>query len=247
MKKIILAALMLMTIIAIQNPSLTTKVHAQDTVGLGDVIFEPTTTTDVTHGILMNQLSYNIVNMHLFLAGKDIQAVNYEWESLSTIQKLEELTKTDIIEILNLSTNKEEALAKYLTDCSQELQIWDTIAASIKQELAILQSDMNSCLAEKDISDKAYLDAVDRYDQSIMESSLTESITYQDCASENRIQYNAKVSIENKMVFYLWVLQKKYDLLFAKQDILAKNFEIFRDNILPDLNQIDQLLQQYKF
>jgi len=43
------------------------------------------------------------------------------------------------------------------------------------------------------------------------------------------------------------VLQKKYDVLFAKQEILAKNFEVFRDNILPDLNEIDQLLKQYKF
>jgi len=43
------------------------------------------------------------------------------------------------------------------------------------------------------------------------------------------------------------LLQKKYDVLFAKQDILAKNFEIFRDDILPDLNEIDQLLQHYKF
>ena len=64
---------------------------------------------------------------------------------------------------------------------------------------------------------------------------------------ENRIQYNAKASIAEKLVFYLGLLQKKYDVLFAKQEILAKNFEIFRDNILPDLNQINQLLQQYKF
>jgi hypothetical protein len=55
------------------------------------------------------------------------------------MQKLEELTKTDIIEVLNLSTNKEEALAKYLADCSQELQKGDTIAAYMKQEMVILQ------------------------------------------------------------------------------------------------------------
>jgi len=62
---------------------------------------------------------------------------------------------------------------------------------------------MNSCLVDKNISDKAYFDAVDRYDQNIMQLSLAESIQYENCATENRIQYNAKVSIEDKLVFYL--------------------------------------------
>jgi hypothetical protein len=80
-----------------------------------------------------------------------------------------------------------------------------------------------------------------------MEASLNESIQHETCATENRIQYNAKTSIARKLVFYLGLLQKKYDVLFAKQDIVAQNFQIFRDKILPDLNQIDALLQQYKF
>ena len=117
----------------------------------------------------------------------------------------------------------------------------------MKQEMQIIKGDMESCLIEKNISDKSYFDAIDRYDQNIMETSLNESIQYENCASENRIQYNAKTGIAQKLVFYLGVLQKKYDVLFAKQEILAQNFEIFRDKILPDLTQIDQLLQQYKF
>jgi hypothetical protein len=49
------------------------------------------------------------------------------------------------------------------------------------------------------------------------------------------------------LTFYLWTLQKKYDLLEEKEDIVANNFTVFRDNILPDLNQIDELLKQYDF
>lgn len=62
---------------------------------------------------------------------------------------------------------------------------------------------MNACLTDKNISDKAYFDAVDRYDQKLMESSLAQSIVYENCAAENRIQYNAKTSIAQKLVFYL--------------------------------------------
>ena len=113
--------------------------------------------------------------------------------------------------------------------------------------MQILKQDMQSCINEKSVSDKAYFDAIERYDQKTMETSLTNSITYENCATENRIKYNAKASITQKIVFYLGLLQKKYDVLFAKQDIVTKNFEIFRDKILPDLNEIDTLLQQYKF
>lgn len=113
--------------------------------------------------------------------------------------------------------------------------------------MEIFKGDMQSCIIEKNISDKAYFDAIERYDQDIMETSLTDSIGYENCVAENRIQYNAKIGIMNKLVFYLGVLQKKYDMLFAKQDIVTKNFKIFRDNMLPDLNQIDELIQQYTF
>lgn len=241
MKKIILAILVLISIIAFQSTSL-----AED-VGVSDIVFEEETTQSVEHGFLINELSYTIIKLHLTLAGKNIETVNYQGETLATIKRLEELTKTDVVALLNLSTNKEEVLAKYLTECDQELQKWDTISAYMKQEMDILKSDMEACITDKGISDKAYFDAIDRYDQNIMDVSLNDSIKYENCAVENRIQYNAKTSVARKLVFYLWLLQKKYDILFAKQEIVTQNFTIFRDKILPDLNQINELLKQYTF
>jgi len=86
------------------------------------MLFEENTTEIVEHGFFMNELSYVILKLHLTVAGKDIETANYEGESLATIKRLEELTKTDVIEVLNLSIDKQEALAKYLTECNQELQ-----------------------------------------------------------------------------------------------------------------------------
>jgi len=62
---------------------------------------------------------------------------------------------------------------------------------------------MEACLVDKNVSDKVYFDAVERYDQSMMEVSLNESIIHETCATEKRIQYNAKTSIAQKLVFYL--------------------------------------------
>ncbi len=223
------------------------KTQAED-VGLSDVIFEEDTVTqNVTHGFLMNELSYTLIKLHLVIAGKSIETINYEGEILEIIQKLEELTRTDVIELLNMSADKEEALTKYLTECDQNLQKWDIMVTYMKQEMNILKEDMQSCLIEKNISDKVYFDAVDSYDQNMMQAALTDSIKYETCATEKRITYNAQTSILRKLVFYLWVLQKKYDVLFTKQDIVTKNYKIFRDNILTDLNEIDDLLKQYNF
>jgi len=242
MKKCIIIALISIMISGFHSSS-----HAEE-VGLWNVIFEEKVATEsVAHSFLINQLSYYITTLHLTIAGKNSDTANYQSEILSTIKKLEELTKTNVIEMLDLSVDKNQALHMYLTQCDQQLQKWDMISAYIQQETQLLKWDMEACLVDKNTSNQTYFDAIDRYDQKTMETAVIESIAYENCATENRIQYNAKTSVARKLVFYLWLLQKKYDILFDKQEIVAKNFQIFRDGILPDLNQIDELLQQYNF
>lgn len=219
----------------------------KENIWIGDIIFMDTPTETKTDVFIIDEISYNMIQKHLTIAWVKSNTMNYEEETLATIRRLEELTKTDIISILNVSTNKQETLIKYLNDCEQNIQNGNNIVVYMKQEMGALKQDMQSCINEKTISDKSYFDAIDRYDQKIMETSLTESIHYENCATENRIQYNAKTNIIQKLVFYLWILQKKYDIIFAKQEIVIDNFEIFRDKILPDLNIIDQILEQYKF
>ncbi len=107
---------MLTTIIAFQHAA-----QAQE-VGVGDIVFEENDVQIVEHSFLMNELSYTMIRLHLFLAEKDIAIAEYEGDELMTIKRLEELTKTDIIEVLNISANKEEALTKYLADSDQALQ-----------------------------------------------------------------------------------------------------------------------------
>ena len=117
----------------------------------------------------------------------------------------------------------------------------------MKQEMEMIKNDMEACITEKDISDREYFEAMQRYDQNIMNTSLADSINYEKCATENRINYNAKSEVLKKLVFYLALLQKKYDILFEKQEIVAKTFDIFQQDLLPDLNEIDEVLKQYKF
>ena len=108
---------MIMTLLAFQE---NTEAQTQE-VGIGDVIFEKNTSETTNTIFLMNELSYNVIKLHLTIAGKKIELANYEGDTLATIKKLEELTKTDVIGLLSISTNKQEALAKYLNESSQEL------------------------------------------------------------------------------------------------------------------------------
>lgn len=246
MKKILLLTLMITSILTFQNYSATQIANAEE-IWIGKILFEEVNVSAIEHGFLINDLSYTLTKLHLLIADKDIEAADYEWEILAIIKKLEQLTKTDVIDLLNVSADKEVALTNYLTECDQEINKWDNISAYMKQEMEMLKSDMKACATDKNISDKAYFDAVDRYDQDIMDASLSDSLKYENCITENRIQYNAKTSIATKLAFYLWLLQKKYDILSKKQDIVAQNYDIFRDGILPDLNEIDELLKQYTF
>lgn len=106
---------------------------------------------------------------------------------------------------------------------------------------------MESCITQKNIYDREYFEAMEIYDQKTMESALENAIVEEKCAIEQRIQYNAKAEISRKLVFYLGMLQKKYDMLFEKQEIVAKEFDIFKNKLLPDLNEINKTLQQYDF
>ncbi len=216
-------------------------------IGLWEVVFEDTIISEIEHGFLINDLWYTLVKLHLTIASRDLQFADYQGEALENIKKLEELTKQDIIETLYLAEDKQAALSTYLETCNHELQRWDTIAAYMKQEMEMTKNDMEACITEKNISDREYFEAMQRYDQNIMDISLADSISHEKCATENRINYNAKSEVLKKLVFYLGLLQKKYDMLFEKQEIVAKTFEIFKQDLLPDLNEIDEVLKQYEF
>jgi len=240
LKKAIIASIICISALVVQFSP-----QAQE-LWIGEIIFEKKP-TPTTRGFAINELAYTLIKLHTITAGHDIASINYEWEELWIIKSLEELTKKDIIHTLDLAKDKQAALSEYLQATYEVLHKANTLSAYIRQEMERIKSDMEACLIDKSISDKMYFEAMNMYDQSIMDKALVESIYYETCASEKRIQYNAKVAIAKRVVLYLWLLQKKYDLLFAKQDIVTQNFEVFRDNLLPELNQIDQFLQQYTF
>ncbi len=243
-KKIGIIATILSTILYIWP---TTKAQIPQEIGIGEILFETENGIQITHSVTSNDIGYTLIALHLMIADRNIYHGEYQSETLETIKKLEELTRQDIIETLYVAEDKHIALSAYLSDCQKWLQKWDTIVTYMKQDMNIIKNNMESCITQKNIYDREYFEAMEIYDQKTMESALENAIVEEKCAIEQRIQYNAKAEISRKLVFYLGMLQKKYDMLFEKQEIVAKEFDIFKNKLLPDLNEINKTLQQYDF
>lgn len=196
--------------------------------------------------ILPNNIAFETIKIHLRLANQT-NDINPEEDSLATLKQLQELTQTDVIEWLSMATDKQKMLSDYLGQSNIALEKWDTLISFLKQELALLQLDMKACLVDKTIADKAYFDSVNSYDQSGSQQAIQTSIANDTCASENRIQLNAKTYLLNKIVFFTSVLQQKYNLLFKEQDTLISHFNVISDTMLQKLNTINETLKSYQF
>ena len=97
--------------------------------------------------------------------------------------------------MLEFSSIKEVVLDKYLNDTDQLLNdVWFATNV-LKQDIALLGSDMNNCLSEKSLYDKQFFESISLYDEVYMNESLQKSIETQRCVWENRIKMNAKIAV----------------------------------------------------
>ena len=220
---------------------------AQEPVGVGTVIYQDATadTTTIVAPTMINNLWFEAIQIHLDLANITGEANPEGWELL-TLKTIEDLVRTDIIQALSLSTDRQATLQKHLSDSSNAIEQWAGLIAFINQEISLLQLDMNACTVDKNTADKLYFDSVNNYDQTMAQSALQDSIRNDTCASEKRIEYNAKTYLLDKLTFYAGLLQSKYDLVSTKQDMLINHFDVISDTVLQELQQINTALDTYQ-
>lgn len=219
---------------------------AQD-IGINDVIYqEPSQQESIQSPTitLVNNISFELIKKHLTIAGI-VENITPSDEALTVIKGLEDLLKTEIIQALSFSEDKQNTLTTYLTQCNEYLEKWANIIMSLQQELALTKLDMNACQVDKNIADKSYFQWVNNYDDLTAQEALTQSIQSDKCATENRIQYNAKTYLLQKAVFFESLLQERYDLLYNEQNLLVNHFDVISDTLIAKLNLINETLQKY--
>ncbi|MBU0627337.1 hypothetical protein KKG31_08580 [Patescibacteria group bacterium] len=117
----------------------------------------------------------------------------------------------------------------------------------LEQEIENYTKSMNTCTEEKKVSDQAYFNSINYYDQKTMMTSLQISAVYNTCISEARLRISAKNAILNKLNFYHNLLYTKYNFLTEKRETILKNINVIDADLLQELNTINQTLDQYNF
>ena len=117
----------------------------------------------------------------------------------------------------------------------------------LQQTLPLLKIDLNACISDKNLADTQYFKSINEYNIQDSDLALQQSIISDRCASEKRIQYNAKSYLLSKLIFYTSTLQSKQKLLQDEQDMIINHLDSIKTDILEKLTQINIALQTYTF
>ncbi|MCF7835385.1 hypothetical protein K9M48_05085 [Candidatus Gracilibacteria bacterium] len=162
---------------------------------------------------------------------------------INILKKLKDYSSLSIISILEFSSIREMSLKKYMDDTNDLLKDTDFVINDLQQKINILKSDMQDCMDDKNVYDKQYFQALELYDQSYMDESLEKSIYYQKCASENRINMNANIILLDMINHYYTFIKTKYDYIESKQDLILRNFDFMKTDILDELLETKAVLK----
>jgi hypothetical protein len=118
--------------------------------------------------------------------------------------------------------------------------------ANLKAEMSLLDYTVTYCLSQKTISDKQYLDAVlYPYQQFLLQESLENSKKHAQCASDAKIEYNARKVLLDKIVVYNSVIKVKYDYLSLHRDDIVDHYALIKGDVLERLLLIKRMLEKY--
>lgn len=190
-------------------------------------------------------------NLSLFLVWLHVSiATNTFWLSnttdqnwvLSLLKDVKLHSTTSIVSMLEFTAMKEIVLDGYLNHTSNLLNnVWLTMT-TLRQDIALLESDMNECIAQKDLYDRQFFQSIDLYDQKSMDESLQKSIDAEKCIWENRIKMTAKTVLFDQFSSYYDFIKTKYDYLILKRDLIIRNFDFMKNGMLDELITTKEVL-----
>jgi len=207
-------------------------------MGIKTIIYD-TKTTIITDKktTIPNEVSLWLIRTHIAIWLKKNYTIEKNSE-LAFIQELEQLALIDIIAGLELSKDKNKFIRDFLSKSDKVINKADIFITQLKQELNLLKSEMDYCNNAKANSDQRYFKSINQYNQIEMEEAIQESQKYWSCATENRIKFNAKTELLNKIIYYYNLLVNKYNFIETKQEIIIKHFDVIKWELLNELNQI---------
>lgn len=164
------------------------------------------------------------------------------------LQHLKDVSTYNVLDLLDSEIDKRRVMDRYLATLDSAILRSDFVSSVLKEEMAVLNADMNYCLSSKKESDANYVDSVnDVYERQMMDQSLQDSIKYSTCAAEKRVQYNAKKVVLDKLVLYSDILVMKYNYLSKNNDTIVDHYDLIRSDLLENLLSIKRMLEKYGY
>jgi len=213
---------------------------------IGQVIYDPIVTEQKE--ILLSPLSlgFTMYRVHMILAlwWEFKSFSNYEYARL--IVSLQDTLTYNILDLLEFELDKWVIIDSYLSTLDKYLMESDIALWNIKEEMSALNYSMQHCLSQKELYDKQYLDSIQYpYQQALLDDSIENSKKYWQCASDSRIEYNAKELLADKISKYRSVINLKYEYLSANRDNIVDHYDLIRTDILERLIIIKNMLEKY--
>ncbi|HCB51707.1 TPA: hypothetical protein DEP21_04010 [Patescibacteria group bacterium] len=158
------------------------------------------------------------------------------------------MTVYNVLDTLDMEKNKREAMSKYLSLLDNAILKSDFVLSVLKEEMVVLQSDIDYCTDAKKESDKLYVDSINNvYEQQLMTQSLQESMKYGSCVSDKKIQYSAKKILSDKISLYRSLLNAKYTYLSKYDNDIVEHYDLIRSDVLRNILSIKTTLEKYDY
>lgn len=151
----------------------------------------------------------------------------------------------DIVALLDQAVDKSVVVSDYLADTRALLDRVATQSEYTSARLNLLTDLMKACLTDKEIADRSFFDAINANDDEAAALWLDASLRASVCATEYRVQLNALKVQDDKLTFYVTILQKKYDYIDTQKEYIEKYYSILRPDLLEELTAIAASLQSF--
>lgn len=211
-----------------------------------EVIYDPIAQEEQDFFSSPLALWFTLYRMHMVLAHWAEFYVSSSYEYARLILSLKDITTYNILELLEFEIDKKTVMDTYISRLDSYLLQSDIALSTIREEMSLLDYSVQHCLSQKTISDKQYLDAVQSpYQQTLLQEALDHSKEYAKCASDAKIDYNAKKVLADKIAAYSSILKIKYDYLSSHNDDIVENYDLMKNDVLERLILIKRMLEKY--
>ena len=144
---------------------------------------------------------------------------------MSKDDKEKEKFEKKLSSILSASTSAKawSDLLPITREIYQLLSKSNTAINNLDKSMSNLEQVKSDCDKSKELSDKNYSLALNDYDAQGMEKYLEDSIEYEHCSSDARINYNAYKKLKNQLSYYHGVLKTKYNYFLEHKYDISQN------------------------